>query len=587
MKMVFIVPLLILHLCISIQAEFKPAAKCMDIYGNLVSSPESEPGFLTGIGSMVVQTMAPIGTYSSSYSSQAYTTTEETVANLNEIGNKNGVHWLARPLIRQIKSVTIPSVMIKSYIIKTKWFEFEFPKIETREVQSSTNITANISIEWAFRNTIASINTFDLKTGADGIEDLGCLSDNPSLRKILNICPAGVEYKSMNCVASAYVLMGKGDNDPWNKVLIVADGHDPRCKIGIQEIMHDIPNSLTPFASEFMRMANANGYDVVFVDFKDGGDDIVQNARILLKVIEEVCARAGSEVTVGGYSMGGLTARVALLLGQKNSVAGLGKVKRFLSIDSPHLGAQVNYDMQAKLLDIADANIWEPADYLYREAVYSLAFDLKSKAARQMCFTHALANEHDRFYEFVKNLGNYPSNMKKIAVADACWKWPYPGVSLNGAPAAIINGSTLYMRNEDFFPGAYIDLWASSKDLHIEGAFIAALTGLPGAFRESVGFDTYKPASSLYGDTFYRPTHMPLYSAFGIEKSTFLTIPEPQNQVDLDRIAKQYSGFDKLYMVDFTSRYRHIQFNEQLANVILSGIKKPDIMPILQLLLSD
>jgi hypothetical protein len=585
-------------------AAFTPSSICVDIANVIIKGPEADGGFSFGDNYIYKAIVPPASkvsavlgtvTYAPTYNSSDYSAYEETVENYNRIGEKPGTHWVTCVLQRNVEYITVPATKTVQKVF-TAWITSNFPQISSVIVGGSTEPVkiptgTSYSFVWKSRDRISNVHTFDPATGTDGIAALPALSDVPSLKKIINITSATDAYTSGNCLASAYVLLGNGDSDPWNRPVIVSDGFDPRERISIQEILENVENSLTPNAYQFAQILTSKGYDLIFVDPASGGKDIVANGRIVLKVIEEVCSRAPGTVMVGGYSMGGLIARTALLLGEKNNLPCMSKISRYVSIDSPHLGAQINNDMQKKVVDICNARMSNPISYLSYEAVATIGYDLKCDAARQLLFKHTVDGtaSHDAFYSFLQSMGDFPSKPKCYAIGDAAWINPYPGINPEtGALAAYSTGTSMTVKGDDLAPGAYIDLWASGKDAN-PGSMVqfGAISTINIGYLKNVfgELTIYPPTSTHYGDTRYKPTFIPLYSALGIGKSVFQQLAPATNQEALDQIARTYSPFDKIYLVSFTDRCKHIVFDNNLADKVIKTIKPLDMSAILQLLL--
>jgi hypothetical protein len=138
------------------------------------------------------------------------------------------------------------------------------------------------------------------------------------------------------------------------KPLIVAEGFDPSF------IAPSLQSDFT--VSEFIVKINATGgfdfnnnldniagYDLVFINFRNGADDIKRNALFLQAVIRKVNAEkalGGStqQNVVMGLSMGGLVARFGLAQMVRR---GEGTQTRLLiTHDSPHRGANVPLGLQ-------------------------------------------------------------------------------------------------------------------------------------------------------------------------------------------------------------------------------------------------
>lgn len=95
---------------------------------------------------------------------------------------------------------------------------------------------------------------------------------------------------------------------------------------------------------------NDNGYDIVFLDYNDGTDDIKRNAKLLKDVIHWVNqVKVGNQPNVVlGISMGGLVARWALREMENENIEDHQTVK-LITMDSPHKGANVPVGVQAAL----------------------------------------------------------------------------------------------------------------------------------------------------------------------------------------------------------------------------------------------
>ncbi len=596
MEKVFFITAFVCIACFTTYS-FTPSTVCIDEAGNTINTPESDAGFSfsSEYKASIPVSQVPVvpdsgalgknmdNVYSSRYQSSSYTVKEEYINNFNEIGTKPGVHWLAwqQQRVAAHKVIQVPEIIKK---VKTTWNSFGVSvKIVEETINSGVQVFDGIRTQFvrSYRKRISDINSYEPSTCTEGYESLPSLMNNPAMKMIVNVTNAEAIYSSENCYATAYVILGDGDNDPWNKPLIVADGIDPRNRIGIQEIMENIPNSLTPAGYKFMSTMQEKGFDIIFVDFSNGGGNIIDNSKHLLRVIEYVCSKS-TNVIVGGYSLGGLSARIALLIGEKNDLSFMRNVKKYIAIDSPQLGAQVCLDFQRKLTSIVDNKIDNVQNYLTYENVAAVVYDLRCVAARQVLFTHNDGSAHGDFFKFIQSMGNYPKWMKKIAIADAGWIWPYPCNMIEGTFATKLNGTDIYLRDEDMYPGSYIDLFAGNVQIFNDLADRAsAITS------QYLGFVPARPQCSINGETRFQPTHIPLYSALGIEKNTFLNIHAPSTQRELDAIARTSSPFDKLYLADFTLRQRHIVFDNNLSNKVLNSLKRTDISAIINMLLSD
>ena len=100
--------------------------------------------------------------------------------------------------------------------------------------------------------------------------------------------------------------------------------------------------SEAPAAIDRLRKA---GFDIVYVDFWDGAQDMNVNAEVLIEVIKKVQQQmCGREMHVLGVSMGGIVAKRALRLMENRGIPHC--VQSFTSFDAPHQGANLSLGLQ-------------------------------------------------------------------------------------------------------------------------------------------------------------------------------------------------------------------------------------------------
>jgi hypothetical protein len=291
--------------------------------------------------------------------------------------------------------------------------------------------------------------------------------------------------------AMVYCFPGDGDNDMYNKPIVVGDAFDPNDNRDAQKIYSK---------DQFSRLLSIQGvsprkkgYDVFFLDFAQGGGNLHVNAMIELKFIEWLSAKAGRKMIVGGPSMSGIVARLALLYsmpanneaGVNGEGADLGRmVKGYISIDSPQQGANVPADLLTDIYDLLRSNLvltFGPKGDLrgYRD-------QLNTPAAHQMLYEHYFpdhsywegedfilvppetnTSSHDAFYGFLNSKGGYRPGMPKVAIAYSNPYLTHPGYT--GPYATTVNRmgtSDVYRLNRgnpyDFMPGSQGDWFYSS-----------------------------------------------------------------------------------------------------------------------------
>ena len=114
----------------------------------------------------------------------------------------------------------------------------------------------------------------------------------------------------------------------------------------------------------FMKEVLKRGYSVVLVNFRQSGDYIENNGLVLRNILQELQLRYGSVPGPGGekdykeiqavigQSMGGQVARYELR--KMHNDFGASNVKNYISLDSPHRGANIPLGMQWMLSDLSD-----------------------------------------------------------------------------------------------------------------------------------------------------------------------------------------------------------------------------------------
>ncbi|TDT46685.1 putative secreted protein (Por secretion system target) [Maribacter spongiicola] len=142
------------------------------------------------------------------------------------------------------------------------------------------------------------------------------------------------------------------------------------------------------------RIFRANGYDMVYFNFQNGGADIIQNATVIRNLIEQVNReKVGNEkIIVIGESMGGIIARLAIRSLESSNIT--HNISHYISFDAPHKGANLPVGFQSLVRQIDDVNIL-PADI--KEDLDDALERLDAKAARQLLIRFNGPNPHPDF----------------------------------------------------------------------------------------------------------------------------------------------------------------------------------------------
>ncbi len=214
--------------------------------------------------------------------------------------------------------------------------------------------------------------------------------------------------------------------------MIIAEGFDPSHVLGTTNM--DITN-LSIDEEEIGTLnigdpniwENISSFDIIYLDYNDGLDDIRRNAALFQEVIDYVNRnkKGASPNVVMGISMGGLVARYALrkmeLENRKHDTW------KFISVDSPHKGANVPIGMQAMLRHLADVKFSVAFIKIFQAKNIDMIKKgleiLDSKAAKQMLVYHVDSrlqidgNEHNAFQTEYDNVG-FPLQCENVAITN-------------------------------------------------------------------------------------------------------------------------------------------------------------------------
>jgi len=123
------------------------------------------------------------------------------------------------------------------------------------------------------------------------------------------------------------------------KTLLIVPGYDPANDLRLDNIYADIDKA--GLASNLRR----DGYDVVIFKPNDSNAYIQRNAFTLVDLIASLSESSTNEITVLGLSLGGVTAKYALLYMRSQGM--VNNVTSYISYDAPHGGAHIPLGMQA------------------------------------------------------------------------------------------------------------------------------------------------------------------------------------------------------------------------------------------------
>jgi len=189
----------------------------------------------------------------------------------------------------------------------------------------------------------------------------------------------------------SYIAPSQQDNFSYDDLVNGAENRDPILDI-------DLNNFQT-----FNEALDEDGqYDLVFLDYRIGTDDITRNAAWVQQVIAWINSqKQGAEQNVVlGISMGGLVARYALAKMEKErrvnpTPANNHQTRLLITQDSPHRGANVPLGLQALSAHLADMPVFGFGLIRLHDVIKDLreAKNLALEpASRQLLITRAESN---------------------------------------------------------------------------------------------------------------------------------------------------------------------------------------------------
>ncbi len=207
--------------------------------------------------------------------------------------------------------------------------------------------------------------------------------------------------------------------------IIIVEGFD----YSQNYVCQDIYNMMNVSVSG-IRLASTlrnRGYDLIVLNFDNGGDYIQRNAFLLVELINQVNQYMAlpNENVVVGYSMGGLVSRYALTYMEQNNMNHATRL--FISYDSPQQGANIAMGVQSLLMVIRSSlGVFS----LLVPELQDRYFELTCPAAKQMLIYHdngvkenpgdvVKLPEHIKFFNKLRNLNicnGYPKLSKNVAI---------------------------------------------------------------------------------------------------------------------------------------------------------------------------
>lgn len=308
-------------------------------------------------------------------------------------------------------------------------FVYELTSIDKQidgqiEVEFSDGTQIHSNFSQAVKKTRSECNDCIPIGGMDGGDQLHIVGDlYPSLSDY-GITPTNAE-------GTAYIFYANQQNYNAHKLVkpvIFLDGYDPDNGRDVRRIYTKYINKnvTLPIVGniDLADHIRALGYDLIILDFKEGGDFLEQNAMVVEKLLTTLYQSHQStmqkDFVVIGPSMGSIVAQFALAHMASNNIP--HHTRDYISFDGPHQGANV----ARGVTDLVEYLTWGGTmNLIAGKKLSKLRTTLyNNHAARQMLVHHPSSsnewptsdNERNTFLTHLNSVGTYAQNLRKVAV---------------------------------------------------------------------------------------------------------------------------------------------------------------------------
>ncbi|MFB7609684.1 esterase/lipase family protein [Streptomyces gardneri] len=229
------------------------------------------------------------------------------------------------------------------------------------------------------------------------------------------------DLRTVSTSGTAWVFYRSPGENVLRRPVILADGFAPE-GTDVDVLYDGLENGEYPFVST-LRQA---GFDVILLGFADRTASVLDNAEVAIQcIMRTIAEREGdAQLTVGGFSMGGLVTRYALAKLERQRMQ--HETATYISYDTPHRGAWLPLGVQA-FAHFVKAH-WGGEG----KQLYNLYSDLiNSPAAREMLRWHLatgtsttldVAAGQDKarteFLGALERMGDWPQIPRLLGVAN-------------------------------------------------------------------------------------------------------------------------------------------------------------------------
>ena len=400
------------------------------------------------------------------------------------------------------------------------------------------------------------------------------------------------------------------------KPILISDGFDPENERSFETGGEDNQSlwSMLTYNGRHLgdTLISKLGYDLVFIDYDDGGNYIERNAMVCIAAIDTLNKmlkqnESNEQIVVVGPSMGGVVTNYALsyIENNPNSLTNFGKhnCRLWIAFDSPQQGANISLGAQAFMYFYGNiANNQEAKDcwetYLNCTAAKQMlihhlnAYPLNITLPKDTIFINQYTPESHftQFYNSLNNLG-YPQHLRKISVIDGSLN---ATTNEDGCAEAIdirtignirvskiqlipTSGNCesfygMYSTKLEYLFGLKKRLWVS-----IKGFGNYSIDAAPGGT-----FNTFTKIEKAVADMSQSNNDFQLQPSVSIENHCFMPITSTldisgnlnyrTNVSDRDLVEESITPFDS-YKGVLDSNMYHATLNQDMADYILNEIE--------------
>ncbi len=406
-------------------------------------------------------------------------------------------------------------------------------------------------------------------------------------------------------------------NAGLQKPILIVDGFDPGNKRRFEEksegsskTMWEVFNykdqySQTKHLGDYL--IDELGYDLVLLDFPDGGGFIEKNAMVcveVIRIIDSLLNASGSneQIVVIGPSMGGQITRYALAYMEQhpedpNTNFGKHNCRLWVSFDSPHQGANISMGAQifmyffGEIAGLQKAKIAWDSIVNCPAAKQMLVKQFNKYSINNTCSLHIYSYPKNNYFTIYYNnhLNNvgYPINLRKVAVANgslngslnsnACDNAIELDASFNIRISKILtmpNAGTceifygMFSASQcDYFFGKRKKLWVFA-----DGDNNCSMDVAPGGYFNTFKIinDVAKGIKDVKKTTLSTENHcfMPITSVLDLEED----MNHCTNFSNIDLVAENKTPFDA-YWGSPNANMEHVTFNYHLVDWLINEIE--------------